>query len=161
MKVLCRIRCTNPLKPAIFEEICDFSTFCSYLALLRSHSMDPGKFSWPTVAKGSSFIYSDVFLPSLMFSNLTFGKHDLTPVKGVGMRGIVSDISLQASAMLSFKYIFFSDTTEFRIDANGMDFDMTLEVGKPVVQYNLRFSCYKNLNFIKEVSWKFWNFRKK
>ena len=80
-----------------------------------------------------------------MFSNLKFGKYDLTPVKGVGMRGIVSDISLQASAMLSFKYIFFSDTTEFRIDASGMDFDMTLEVGKHVVQYNLRFSCYKNL----------------
>lgn len=46
------------------------------------------------------------------------------------MRGIVSDISLQASAMLSFKYIFFKDTTQFRMDANGMDFDMTLEVGK-------------------------------
>ena len=77
-----------------------------------------------------TYLLSNTIFFSLTFSKLTFGKHDLIPVQGVGMRGIVSGISLQASAMLSFKYIFFKDTTQFRMDANGMDFDMTLEVGK-------------------------------
>ena len=67
---------------------------------------------------------------SLMFNKLKFGKHDLIPVEKVGIRGIVSDISLEASAKLSYKYMFFKDTTSFRMKASGMDFDMTLQVGR-------------------------------
>ncbi|XP_066919088.1 lipopolysaccharide-binding protein-like [Clytia hemisphaerica] len=68
-------------------------------------------------------------IKDLSFSELDFGQHALSPVEGVGMKGVVSGIGLTAYATFSYTYIFFSDTTQLRLIASGIDFDMTLKIG--------------------------------
>jgi len=63
---------------------------------------------------------------------MNFGSYNLDPIEGVGMKGVVKDIEMQAEADFNYTYhswIDISDKTKFRLKASDIDFDMTLKIG--------------------------------
>lgn len=68
----------------------------------------------------------------LRFQKLDFGKYELDPVQGTGMKGVVSGINIDAAGRLEYHYnswIPISDKTNLKMKAEGINFVMTIKIG--------------------------------